>query len=468
MFPLYLIIFQLIFVIIFGLLADYEESAHAKSTSTDTPVSAQYPMFQDVHVMIFIGFGFLMTFLKRYGYSAVGVNLLIAAFVIQWALIVRGFLHSDVTKGRKFTIGLGDLLSADFAAATVLISFGAVLGKTSVLQLLIMATIETVLAQVNEYIGLDKLHVVDVGESMFIHAFGAYFGLSVARVLYNKNLKGHPNEGTVYHSDLFSMIGTVFLWLYWPSFNAGAATGGEQYRAVINTYLSLVACTIVTFAVSSLVDKNGKLEMVHIQNATLAGGVAVGATADMPMNPWGALILGSVAGILSTLGFKFLTPCLSSKVKLHDTCGVNNLHGMPGVLAGIASACLAALSSYETWGNSVFVIFHGRAPAYNSTDYWNYHTNMSTWEPGLGRSGVEQGGYQMIALVITVVIAIVGGTITGFILRIPVFDSPDKSLMFDDRWQWKVETEDFPSGMEINNEKKKAVDKEDETRLALM
>jgi len=46
-----------------------------------------------------------------------------------------------------------------------------------------------------------------------------------------------------------------------------------------------------------------------------------------------------------------LQPCLSSKVKLHDTCGVNNLHGMPGVLAGIASACLAALSSYDKWGD---------------------------------------------------------------------------------------------------------------------
>lgn len=57
-------------------------------------------------------------------------------------------------------------------------------------------------------------------------------------------------------------IGTVFLWLYWPSFNGGAATGGEQYRAVINTYLSLVACTIITFAVSSIVDKDGKIEMV--------------------------------------------------------------------------------------------------------------------------------------------------------------------------------------------------------------
>lgn len=51
------------------------------------------------------------------------------------------------------------MLSADFAAAAVLISFGAVLGKVSSLQLLIMATIEVILAQLNEYIGLHKLHV---------------------------------------------------------------------------------------------------------------------------------------------------------------------------------------------------------------------------------------------------------------------------------------------------------------------
>ena len=51
------------------------------------------------------------------------------------------------------------MLTADFAAATVLISFGAVLGKTSPLQLLIMAVIEVVLSQVNEHIGLDILKV---------------------------------------------------------------------------------------------------------------------------------------------------------------------------------------------------------------------------------------------------------------------------------------------------------------------
>ena len=51
-------------------------------------------MFQDVHVMMFVGFGFLMTFLKRYGYSAVSVNFLIAAIVLQWASLCQGFYHS--------------------------------------------------------------------------------------------------------------------------------------------------------------------------------------------------------------------------------------------------------------------------------------------------------------------------------------------------------------------------------------
>ena len=44
-----------------------------------------------------------------------------------------------------------------------------------------------------------------------------------------------------------------------------------------------------------------------MQNATLAGGVAVGAVADTVLYPWGALLVGLGSGILSVLGYRFIT-----------------------------------------------------------------------------------------------------------------------------------------------------------------
>lgn len=55
----------------------------------------------------------------------------------------------------------------------------------------------------------------------------------------------------------------------------------------------------------------GQLEVfplqVHVQNATLAGGVAVGAIADMLIGPWAGLLIGFIAGIISVIGYRFLS-----------------------------------------------------------------------------------------------------------------------------------------------------------------
>lgn len=45
---------------------------------------------------------------------------------------------------------------------------------------------------------------------MTIHTFGAYFGLTVTRILYRPNLEqSKDKQGSVYHSDLFAMIGEL-------------------------------------------------------------------------------------------------------------------------------------------------------------------------------------------------------------------------------------------------------------------
>jgi ammonium transporter Rh len=38
---------------------------------------------------------------------------------------------------------------------------------------------------------------------------------------------------------------------------------------------------------------------------------------------------------LSSWGFSYLSDVLEAKIGLRDTCGVHNLHGMPGLLGGL-------------------------------------------------------------------------------------------------------------------------------------
>ena len=105
--------------------------AQAEGTiSSQAEIDHLYPFYQDVHVMIFIGFGFLMTFLKKYGFSSVGYNFLIATLCIQWSMLTNHFWHMvHDGKWKTLNIGIENLITSDFAAGAVLITFGGVLGK---------------------------------------------------------------------------------------------------------------------------------------------------------------------------------------------------------------------------------------------------------------------------------------------------------------------------------------------------
>ncbi|XP_067425696.1 ammonium transporter Rh type B [Emydura macquarii macquarii] len=433
--PAICFLLQLLTIILFAVFVRYDQETSARlwheerrdhnKSNRDNDFYFRYPSFQDVHTMIFIGFGFLMTFLKRYGFGSVAFNFLTAAFAIQWSTLIQGFFHSF--HNGKIHIGIESMINADFCSGAVLISFGAVLGKTSPVQLLIMALFEVTLFGINEYILLSVIGAKDAGGSMTIHTFGAYFGLMVSRVLYRPQLdKSRQKEGSVYHSDLFAMIGTIYLWLFWPSFNSAiTAHGDDQQRTVMNTYFSLAASTLATFAMSALVNGGGKLDMVHIQNAALAGGVVVGTSGEMMLTPFGAMIAGFLAGFIATLGFKFLTPILDSRLKIQDTCGVHNLHGMPGILGALLGALVAALATQDVYGDGMADVFPLIADG--------------------SRTATYQGVCQLFALLITLVLAVVGGSLVGAVLKIRMLGSPPDTQCFEDEIYWEVPV-DHPDG----------------------
>lgn len=45
-----------------------------------------------------------------------------------------------------------------------------------------------------------------------------------------------------------------------------------------------------------------------------------------------------------------LQPFMERKLKIQDTCGIHNLHAMPGVIGGIVGAITAAAASKEVYG----------------------------------------------------------------------------------------------------------------------
>ncbi|XP_006152853.1 ammonium transporter Rh type C isoform X1 [Tupaia chinensis] len=433
--PATCLLLQVAMVVLFGFFVRYDAEADTHwsderrrrniSSNLENEFYYRYPSFQDVHTMVFVGFGFLMTFLQRYGFSAVGFNFLLAAFGIQWALLMQGWLR--FMEDGRIILGVENLfphslINADFCVASVCVAFGALLGKVSPVQLLIMTFFQVTLFSVNEYILLQLLEVKDAGGSMTIHIFGAYFGLTVTWILYRRNLQqSKERQDSVYHSDLFAMIGTLFLWMYWPSFNSATSYHGDgQHRAAINTYCSLAASVLTSVAISSALHKKGKLDMVHIQNATLAGGVGVGTAAEMMLMPYGALIVGFCCGTISTLGFVYLTPFLESRMRIQDTCGIHNLHGIPGIIGGIVGAVTATFAQPDAYGQP------GLA---RSFDFQGLRTS---WTSRM------QGSFQILGLLVSLGMALAGGIIVGLILRLPFWGQPADENCFEDAIYWEI------------------------------
>jgi ammonium transporter Rh len=57
------ILLEIAMVILYGVFTEYNIEYKVKTENLEN-ITNFYPMYQDIHVMIFIGFGFLMVFLR--------------------------------------------------------------------------------------------------------------------------------------------------------------------------------------------------------------------------------------------------------------------------------------------------------------------------------------------------------------------------------------------------------------------
>ena len=317
----------------------------------------QYNFSMGILAMLLVGFGFLMVFVKNYGFSALtGTYLLVAAALpVYMGLRSTGIISAEAIPANSIEA----FLFAEFAAAAALIAMGAVLGRLKVYQYGILGLLLVPFYMINEWLVLEgglgiTQGFVDAGGSIIIHAFGAYFGMGLTLVLSNAKHREMPIESDA-TSDRFSMLGSMILWIFWPSFCSAIVPEAQFAQTVINVVLALCGATLATYIAGMIIRR--KSAIADIANASLAGGVAIGATCNL-VSPLGAFGIGLLAGTLCVVGYTIIQPRLQSKFKTVDTCGVHNLHGMPGLLGGlVAVVVVPAAAKAQITGILFTVVF---------------------------------------------------------------------------------------------------------------
>ena len=302
--------------------------------------------YRAIHVMamLLLGFGFLMVFVRKYGRSALTATFLLVSVSIPLYFLISGWgIFGD--KGSD----IDKLILAEFGAASLLITAGAILGRLKMPQYLLLGILFIPFYMFNEWIMLDgglglvaKGQFIDTGGSIVIHAFGALFGLGAALSMTTKNEYTAAIE-TDAVSDRFSLLGSMILWVFWPSFCAALVLPEEVVLTGINVILALSGATIITVFMSNWL--RGKIDAADIANASLAGGVAIGSVCNTA-SPTEAFIIGVVAGAISVVGFAWVQSRLQKGFKMVDTCGVSNLHGMPGIFGGLVALVVVTGISY--------------------------------------------------------------------------------------------------------------------------
>lgn len=292
----------------------------------------QYDRAIHIMAMLLIGFGFLMVFVRKYGRSALTATFLLVSISLPMYFSISS-LGIFESKGE-----IEQLILAEFSAASLLIAMGAVLGRLKMHQYILLGLLFIPFYMLNELIVALNFFgfvgkVVDTGGSIVIHAFGAIFGVSASIFLTSKKDMKIPIEAD-FTSDRYSVLGSMVLWVFWPSFCAALVPVEAIPHTVVNVFIALCGSTIATYIFSVLL--RGKISIADIANAALAGGVAIGSTCDFATHPQ-AMIIGAIAGIISTIGFAVIQSKFQNLLKITDTCGVSNLHGIPGLFGGLAA-----------------------------------------------------------------------------------------------------------------------------------
>ena len=146
-------------------------------------------------------------------------------------------------------------------------------------------------------------------------------------------LGGRRDPSKPPHNPGMVMIGAAMLWVGWFGFNGGSqlAADGGAAMAIAVTHLSAATASL-TWALWEKI-KFGKSSLVGLVTGTIAGLASV-TPASGYIEPWHAIIIGAVAGILC----QEAVVLIRNRFKIDDTLDVFAVHGVGGIFGTLMIA----------------------------------------------------------------------------------------------------------------------------------
>ena len=191
---------------------------------------------------------------------------------------------------------------------------------------------------------LQSMGFHDFAGSAAVHNVGGVIALLSAAMLgprigkYDKDGNPHAIPG---HNLTAGALGVFILWFCWFGFNGGSSLSLATDETMtltglvcFNTNLAAAVATCVTMIFTWL--RYGKPDVSMTLNGSLAGLVAITAGCDV-VDPFGAAIIGIVAGVLCIFSVEFF----DNVAKIDDPVGAVSVHCMNGAWGTIAVGLFA-------------------------------------------------------------------------------------------------------------------------------
>ena len=190
---------------------------------------------------------------------------------------------------------------------------------------------------------------VDFAGGNVVHISSGVSALVLA--IYLGQRRGYAKATYRTHNIPFVFLGAAMLWFGWFGFNAGSAlkADGLAAHAFMTSSISS-ACALLTWML---------IEVIREGKPTLVGastGLVIGLVAITPGAGFGPVWASYIIGILVSPICYFTVILLKQKLKIDDALDAFGCHGIGGIWGGIATGLFGktSINSVAKWDGLVF------------------------------------------------------------------------------------------------------------------